>query len=166
MLERRDIRKWRGIDCENFFQVQTNILVYQVNSDVYKLKSTSTNLCCYSWVKKLRGRKFSTLWLLHFFLLFWSSTWEISLSSLTPERSGIVELTIIGKIGTRTRVTSFTEDYTIADSNLYTWFCFGFYRILVRPRVGWSKYLFLANEWKKKHFVNENFESQWPLFVV
>ena len=72
MLERRDIRKWRGIDCEIFFQVQTNILVYQVNSDVYKLKSTSTNLCCYSCVKKSfsRGLKFSTLWLLHFFSTF------------------------------------------------------------------------------------------------
>ena len=162
MLERRDIRKWRGIDCENFFQVQTNILVYQVNSDVYEFVLLFMG-------KKIKGTEIFyslRLWLLHFFLLFWSSTWEISLSSLTPERSGIVELTIIGKIGTRTRVTSFTEDYTIADSNLYTWFCFGFYRILVRPRVGWSKYLFLANEWKKKHFVNENFESQWPLFVV
>lgn len=58
MLERRDIRKWRGIDCEIFFQVQTNILVYQVNSDVYKLKSTSTNLCCYSCVKKIKNWNF------------------------------------------------------------------------------------------------------------
>ena len=92
--------------------------------------------------KKIKGTEIFYSLIIALFFYFYGAR----LSSLAPERSGIVELTIIGKIGTRTRVTSFTEDYTIADSNLYTWFCFGFYRILVRHRVGWSKYLFLANE--------------------
>ena len=59
--------------------------------------------------------------MLHYFSIFIALRLDRIPSSLTPERARIVKIKIIGKIGTR--VTSFTEDYTIADLDLYTWFC-------------------------------------------
>ena len=138
------------------------------SSDVYKLKSTSTNLCCCSCVKRSRGLKFSTLWLLHYFSTFM----ELDVRDLTLFFSSWT-------FGNR-RVNNNWQNWNSYSCNEFHgrlhncrfkslhlvlfWFL---QNSSSTYRVGWSKYLFLANEWKKKTFCQWKFrESVTPFCCV